>query len=1173
MTQLDFATIDSMTAMLGSAELADLVAVWPRRQGEGLHLVYNAAALPKRIPDGCEARRLHDIDKLEPEMIDGLLACFTALDTLHPRLHTKGPHFFPLEELYLELGQRKALHRSMHNLARTLVSLLDGLAPEALIERQRMTAKILQLALPALLDQREAAGLPVTGLVAVRPGSDLTAFVEGTSGDWIRADAAPGNLALEAHLEWVVALEELSTLGLGLGQDNPHVMELRGVLYQAGYTDALRRSCRALARRLAARAVSRAEYWGPAWTLMAEVWLGDEDVTDLVAFFPHADFERFADTGEGLRVYRALDEQARDLGPGPRWDLEDLARRDIPTQFRRCGFSLLPLDVITSKTEGTVEPDQLDRLLWKAGHETSVAETLALLARDGLQYQARGGLMSPEILCDLARRALMLFSLGNPWAWRQGRYEQLIGLAYQVLQKTLEYHARSADESARDYYQALILWYGCHDVGGEEVNQRLHQMAVRLRSFLRATRLDEHDPQVLCARYLIEVEEAALYPLAPAGGGRNADRSADDRLSPVDTGHSDALVSRQETGLDCLSPRFQQAWAHLRALRDDTHHMAVRERNPQLQQHKLQSLLMRVRRGHRSLFVLPHEMVILGYIYSREIRELERRVHELRTEARLEILPVNPRVDFRREVELAFEVHNTSRIEARDVEIVLARDPSFDLLDHSSIREFDVLLPGVPRRFTYRIRAVQQPSATFRLSYSYQGLGASQSELIQLPVRSLDQVPFKMKGDPYQFGRAITNPADFYGRSEEMRRLLASLYRGGRTNFMLRGPRRMGKTSMLHMLKAALEAPEVRRRFDIPPQWDGALQRFRPVLLDLQAHSFQNEVDYVARFFHSLLDAVSKTIAPDMRRHLLRMFEKRWREVDVPRAVLQGLDQALACDPNAQVVVLLDEYDEVYRPQGRVLDTALRHVVQSEPRLTWIIASTQFLYKEGKSHGSPWFNILDIVELDCLTERAGQRLIEDPSRNEQVEWQSDAIVALQDETGRHPAFLQLFCSRIMTRLNRETQNYVLPATIAELAELIVEERETIHSHFEFYWADTPGVGRLILLAADETETGATQLRLQNTVRDKLTAHFGELILQRVLDARDDPVAWWTREFDDGMAWVSQVVKAITFNRATRNYTFTVPLFRRWLQHKKTYVDLSEAALSRIRTEMERDGLH
>jgi hypothetical protein len=96
--------------------------------------------------------------------------------------------------------------------------------------------------------------------------------------------------------------------------------------------------------------------------------------------------------------------------------------------------------------------------------------------------------------------------------------------------------------------------------------------------------------------------------------------------------------------------------------------------------------------------------------------------------------------------------------------------------------------------------------------------------------------------------------------------------------------------------------------------------------------------------------------------------------------------------------------------------------------------------------------------------------------------------------------------------------------------------------------------------------------LQRRVQAQLQASFGPAPEKRVPDARGDPVPWWEREFQDGMAWVSRVVNALHYDRASRAYAFTVPLFCRWLQHKRRHEDLWETALHKVKTEMERDEL-
>jgi hypothetical protein len=501
----------------------------------------------------------------------------------------------------------------------------------------------------------------------------------------------------------------------------------------------------------------------------------------------------------------------------------------------------------------------------------------------------------------------------------------------------------------------------------------------------------------------------------------------------------------------------------------------------------------------------------------------------------------------------------------------LKPDQTFEILG-SPVVELSVLEPRQGHRLTFPVRALEAPEAVFRFSCSFAGLAAPADTLVRLPVRRIDEQPFRKRALPYNFGPAIQKPEHFYGRSDEMFRVLSTLVKGGRTSFMLRGPRRMGKTSMLYMLKNALERAELLRRFGVPPEWDDALGRCVPVLLDLQAFPSQTDREHVNRVFRTLLSRVCSTLAPRRTAAILAGYNRRCRDFDAPTAVLEALDQVFADRPDTRVVVLLDEYDEVYQPRGRTLDSALRHVVQAEARLTWIIASTLFMFQESKSFGSPWFNILTPVELGCLDHDAAQQLVTEPSAGEGVGWQSDALVSLLDETGRHPAFLQFFCNRIMEYLNQESQSYVVPRTIAVLADQVVQERQTLHNQFEFFWNDVSTLGRLILLAAEELSAPAPGVALRKRVHEQLAAGLGVRIDRAVLPTPSgQPVAWFDHEFGEGLTLAADVVNALTFRRDSRTYAFTVPLFRRWLQNKRREEDLLEMTLAAAAKELEQSA--
>ncbi len=1165
MFNLDFAALHRIEEALTAAALEDLIAVFSQPEGSRLLLVYNTAHPPQATVEGCEVISLNDLGEADLTRFE-LFAGVSALDVIRPDLVTKGPGFFPLERIFLTLGQRPALHRTLHNLARFLVTFMDDLPGDDPVRRQRAGIKALQLALPALSD---AQG--VKDLVAVLPGADLAAFIAGEAGRWLRATDDLSSLSGVGPDDWLVTLEELRCFTTWGDSENYHFVSLRPALRRAGQAEALRAAGHHLASRWMAEPEERGDNSQTAWALMTERWLAEEDTEDLVAFFPPADFGRFAQTGAGLRVYLTLDEEEAHLHPGPRWSLADLATRGIPGEYRDHGFCLFPLTDLLGAQAATTPVADLGPVLWQADHDMTLATTLWELAQDGLGQGAIAANLSNETLLDFARRAVALIGMGDPWAWRDGRYGQMSAAAYQTLDQALQRQAGTAGEMLRDYYLGLSQWYGCTDAAETEIEDRLRQMAVRLRAFQRSaagqagTLTDYLDE----ARHLIEVEQAILYPQ----GGFKPDHATalEPRYRPVpdERGRLLSLAARRGADARCLSSLFRRAWEQIIKLRAERQAGQIYERNPETLQRRLERLLARVRQQQRTV-ALPHESAVLKMICGRESAEIEAQLRTLTTEARFQITPQNPYLDFGRPVDLVCELSNVGRVEAQNVDVILTPSKSYEVLDSSPVREFVSLPPGAPQRFTYRVQAVQATEASFDFRCTY--AGKSHALPLRLPVRRAGEAPFVTKGDPYKFGRAIQSPDDFYGREAEIKLLLASLYSGGETDFLLRGPRRMGKTSLMHMLKHTLETPALRRRFDIPIEWDATLDRLVPIRLDLQGFYLEDNQAHIRRFFQAVLDQVSAALAPDRHADLLRNYELRQQQIDPPRALLEQLADIFSARPGMRAVVLLDEYDEVYHPQGRGLDTALRYIIQEEQRLTWVIASTLALYKEGKSYGSPWFNIFNIIELGCLSREAAQKLVEVPSRGQDVGWQSDAIVALLDETGRHPAFLQLFCSRVMAYLNRERENYVLPNTIATLADEIVEERETLHSHFEFYWADTPGVGQLILLAADAGDHLPTRLELQRQVYAWLLARFGRRPMTEVLDGRPERVPWREREFADGMTWVEKVVNAISFDRAARTCSFTVPLFRRWLQRRGRYEDLQEAALSKVGRKLSQDDI-
>ena len=1128
--------------------LEGLVAVFSQAIGARLLHIYLGGSWPDELPESVEAIRLEELRHADLSNFDGLWAGFSALDVIRPDLSTKGPLFYPLEALYRAQNQRVALLRTMRRLAYFLISELRF--PEQLQRlkiRRRAAEKAVEMALATVLARQDC-----TSLVAVLPDANLSRFVTGghTRSFYLSRPAALTlkdftQTNLDVERGWVAGIEELAAFHPSLQGGN--FLELRTILRQAGQTSALRDSLHSLA--LACWTQGEAGMFHPvAWALMVEYWLMEEDVEDLVAFCPHPDFENFAQTGDALRVYRGPGERNVASFPklGPVLSQETFLAEGLPASDYPVCFSFPVLFERLPNRKDTEYAD-LGRVLYKAGHVQPLARTFWQLAHDltaTLTLEQAFSFSYHQKIVDMAVRACLFYSLENPWLWRQGRWHVYLEDCYRSLAWILEQIASFSPDPHANYFRTLKYWYTSWL--NEDPRHGLEAMMGEGQRFRRA--LIERTPSISknVLHQMESLKTLGQWLLHPSFGD----------FAPPENGHEGVRCPALLSKIACLDeplpipfPSWEQASVALYQIwkRRETLLNQEREANRLLQgYHQLRDQVMS---AQNLVFAPAHEAAFLELLYRDERENFEKLIRELETAARLTIVLQNPWVDLHEETILTFEVTNTGQAAARNLEIRVASPIGFELLSPPLFEEIPFLEPGddQPHRDAWTAR---------------------------LNVRSLDAAPFQPKENPYHFGRPIQTPGEFYGRKGDLQNIISRLKGGGKQNLLLRAPRRMGKTSLLYMLRRCLEDSAVRRKFEIPPGWDEALAYFHPVFLSLHSLVDQGGGIRPMLFFRTLLDEIATIflLSEVQKRVMLETYTSRLMEVGPANAAMEQTNRLFEAHPDAHVVVLLDEYDEIYQPGNSGLDRNLREFVSREQRLTWIIASTLALFKGIASYSSPWFNIFAIHELDCLSKSSALELVENPGRAQNIVWLSDAALALLEETGCHPAFTQLFCAAIIETLNQLQTNYVLRDMIMALADQMAGEQQTTHHHFTNYWHDTRGVGRLILLILDDQVASLKRDELRSQVRQTLAQAFGGRPELRVLDEFGNPIAWWDREFRRGLEWVTDIVNAIDLDQQTRRYTFSVPLFRRWLRRRRREEDLRAQVLDTIAGEMIDDRL-
>ena len=106
----------------------------------------------------------------------------------------------------------------------------------------------------------------------------------------------------------------------------------------------------------------------------------------------------------------------------------------------------LPALKPTLQSKGAKHIFDLGPVLWKAGLGMALARTFWLFSRDLLNPPVPiwGELqVSPASITDLARRAALIYSLADPWDWRQGRHSDLLAKVYGHLDRCLQNQERA----------------------------------------------------------------------------------------------------------------------------------------------------------------------------------------------------------------------------------------------------------------------------------------------------------------------------------------------------------------------------------------------------------------------------------------------------------------------------------------------------------------------------------------------------------------------------------------------------------------------------------------------------------------------------------------------------------------------------------------------------------
>lgn len=1179
MQALPFQKIHQIEQMLEGIAIENLVLVFSQLDSDRYLLVYNTEDQPPPIANPTvQVLRLRDIrdNWVDYASFDGPVAGLSAIDVILQDVPTHGVNFYSIENIFFKRGEYQSWSETSYQLARSLLQYLRRLAgAEHQRSWRRGCAKVIQLALPKLL-----AAQALENLVAVLPVTDLDEYLDPSKrgyrlfyNDPSHADDVSklGQVAIDSEAYWVAALEEVNLFDPRWERPRKRFIDLRIVLRQMQRDEILSETCRKLAWRCWCEwqaSPTQQQFQNAAYVLAAETWLTREDTEDLVAFFPHEDFNHFLETGDALRLYRTPRPRlsVSSSPAGPRHSVKELLLAGVSApEYNAPPLSFPVLSPVLERVSTKPVLD-LGSTLLKAGQMNDLASTFWLLSRDLLERVYQEWLQisaEPGDITSLAIRAGLIYSLSDPWQWRQGRHSVFLRQCYLHLDRCFENQANHPEVDVLGYYyQALRLWYGCFT--SEDYERNLNRMIQVFRNFLehsqqhgqQATLFDQHKT----AENLIGIGESILRPEDEKSLSRHDDIVPEWRLEIAEFLRDVADCQMPIHEPSSIFEQFSRIYFEVHESWRQLQQKAYTER-PSVEE--LDQLLNRLRRWRRVIHAPAHELVVLDRIYSADIDYMNHfKQAMLGTGAIIEVTPRNLSVMLDSQATIVIDVQNIGSEAASQFWLELDWSTGLELVTKPTPMELPSFAPTERRRLDLQIRA-KDPQPMFTLSYRYRdrhGQQQNDRKRIILEARRPYGVSLKPKINPFEVGRPVVGfKTQFFGRRDELHKILTRLAKGYTQPLVLRGPRRIGKSSLLRELNLILENREERQAIDISPELQSQISNIHPVYANLQS------VDRtIPNYFESFLRVILKDICTGLAlereeiQRQLRAFGDQYPHEGSPRAFMEQLGEVFKRRSRERVVILIDELDEIFHEDRQEMAVNLRNIIESEKRVSWITASTRLTKGSVGKYGSPWFNLLETIELKGMDWESAVQLITQLSANAGFDWGIEAAAPVLELTGLRPYLIQLLCARVIDYLNQKGQDKVEISTVRVVINQMLEDSDTTNQYLGFIWNEATGMGQLILWVLDSRSPNSlSQSELCSVIKAELQRHALEM----------DNKAF-NHKFDERMEWLERIAGAISANGA--GVKFSIPLIQRWLRQiifQKR--DIVEQALETLAQELGR----
>lgn len=312
--------------------------------------------------------------------------------------------------------------------------------------------------------------------------------------------------------------------------------------------------------------------------------------------------------------------------------------------------------------------------------------------------------------------------------------------------------------------------------------------------------------------------------------------------------------------------------------------------------------------------------------------------------------------------------------------------------------------------------------------------------------------------NPFKYGGIVSGPY-FAGRTEEMKELRREM--GNNSRVFLVSPRRFGKTCLLHHLMQTLTRYGTACAYiDLNAYPD--LRTFAGAMTSLTARALETNTDRLLKLFAGFQRLRPKvTIDPDG--NLSAGLELAVADKDALSALVEGMAHAerLAAKKGQNLAVIIDEFSDLGKYNGRTLEKALRAEIQQHRHIGYIFSGSEqsVMLSMTQDRQRAFYKLGRIMALGPIKRETYVKFILNWFRKggyAVTAKQVEDIIAIGEDV---PYNVQRLCSTLWeAALESKSIDTVL---IEKLPFVIVRQDSP---HYEMLWQTATAAQRLLLIA-------------------------------------------------------------------------------------------------------------